>query len=438
MAFSALLLPVQRLIADIELIFDHRLASAAPLHPLPSLPSLSSLSALSSSSSSVVSPSRASPRDANDDKSSRSNRRAAIALVLVIAIAGVTVSLILACSTSSLSPGRLRLDQPEPPYGSTSADWSRDRSRADVATSSRAAFSGDEGDDGPGTPSAGHRRGRGWWVMTRSAQAQASAAAAAASSEVRFLLSLFRVTKLGQRLAEAATLECADAVSAPQLQASLASPAATAAAAAAAVASGSLGSTSASPGSTATFSAGGGSSARTGGDGGDLGERGDIPSAHLASGATSSSRSASASGAVACSARERAAGAPLAAVKAHRVSADDESLLALVRGKKAERERISLAVTDPALAFLFLAPPNAALPSPAVWNRFFEGHAGKYNVYVHAHPGVHAQTHFFNNSHVRAQQYRDGDMTAVDAVRRLLAPALANPRNFRFLILSPS
>lgn len=92
----------------------------------------------------------------------------------------------------------------------------------------------------------------------------------------------------------------------------------------------------------------------------------------------------------------------------------------------------------PRIAFLFLA--RGHMPFVKVWERFFHGNEGRYSIYVHATPGFEygeKDGPFFGRQ-VRSRQVYWGTISVVDAFRRLLASALLEPLNARFMFLSES
>ncbi|CAN6352530.1 unnamed protein product [Urochloa humidicola] len=98
----------------------------------------------------------------------------------------------------------------------------------------------------------------------------------------------------------------------------------------------------------------------------------------------------------------------------------------------------------PKVAFMFLT--RGPLPLAPLWERFFAGAgAGSrddlYSVYVHATPGYRASfppASPFHRRQVPSQVARWGDTSMADAERRLLANALLDPGNERFVLLSES
>ncbi|WVZ81510.1 hypothetical protein U9M48_028877 [Paspalum notatum var. saurae] len=90
------------------------------------------------------------------------------------------------------------------------------------------------------------------------------------------------------------------------------------------------------------------------------------------------------------------------------------------------------------VAFLFLT--RGPLPLAPLWERFFGGHEGLYSVYVHALPGYYddssdssAAAFFLRGRQIPSQPVSWGSITLVDAEKRLLANALLDWRNERFV-----
>ncbi|OWM86958.1 hypothetical protein CDL15_Pgr015994 [Punica granatum] len=92
---------------------------------------------------------------------------------------------------------------------------------------------------------------------------------------------------------------------------------------------------------------------------------------------------------------------------------------------------------NPKIAFMFLSP--GSLPFEMLWDKFFQGHEGRFSVYVHASKDkpVHVSRYFVNRE-IRSDQVVWGKISMVDAERRLLANALKDPDNMRFVLLSDS
>ncbi|XP_061350449.1 glycosyltransferase BC10-like [Gastrolobium bilobum] len=91
----------------------------------------------------------------------------------------------------------------------------------------------------------------------------------------------------------------------------------------------------------------------------------------------------------------------------------------------------------PKIAFMFLSP--GSLPFEKLWDKFFQGHEGKFSVYVHASKTkpVHVSRYFVNRD-IHSDQVVWGKISMVDAERRLLANALQDPDNQQFVLLSDS
>jgi len=94
----------------------------------------------------------------------------------------------------------------------------------------------------------------------------------------------------------------------------------------------------------------------------------------------------------------------------------------------------------PKIAFLFLTA--GPLPFEQVWEKFFEGHAGYYSIYVHA--SKRAELHSVWNSsifidrEIRSKEVFWGRIEMIDAERRLLTNALMDVNNHYFTLVSES
>ncbi|PUZ46693.1 hypothetical protein GQ55_7G102500 [Panicum hallii var. hallii] len=91
------------------------------------------------------------------------------------------------------------------------------------------------------------------------------------------------------------------------------------------------------------------------------------------------------------------------------------------------------------VAFLFLA--RGELPLRPLWEKFFEGHEGRYSIYVHADPsytGSPPKDSVFYGRMIPSQKTFWGDVSLVAAERRLVASALLDHGNERFALLSES
>ncbi|PAN40941.1 hypothetical protein PAHAL_7G352300 [Panicum hallii] len=93
----------------------------------------------------------------------------------------------------------------------------------------------------------------------------------------------------------------------------------------------------------------------------------------------------------------------------------------------------------PKVAFLFLT--RGPLPFAPLWERFFRGHEGLYSVYVHAVPGYagrYRRSSPFHGRQIPSREVSWGSITLVDAEKRLLANALLDWSNQRFVLVSES
>ncbi|KAL5227938.1 hypothetical protein ABZP36_016203 [Zizania latifolia] len=92
------------------------------------------------------------------------------------------------------------------------------------------------------------------------------------------------------------------------------------------------------------------------------------------------------------------------------------------------------------VAFMFLAG-RGVLPLAPLWERFFRGHEGLFSIYVHAPPGmlinVSNDSPFYRRQ-IPSQETSWGSVTLMDAEKRLLANALLDFSNERFVLLSES
>ncbi|KAH9604747.1 hypothetical protein KSS87_014486 [Heliosperma pusillum] len=101
---------------------------------------------------------------------------------------------------------------------------------------------------------------------------------------------------------------------------------------------------------------------------------------------------------------------------------------------------------NPKIAFMFLT--TGSLPFEKLWDKFFycgtavyfaRGHEGKFSIYVHAsqRKPVH-ESSYFVNSNIRSDKVIWGQISMIDAERRLLGNALKDPNNHHFVLLSDS
>ncbi|KAH7674675.1 Glycosyl transferase family 14 protein [Dioscorea alata] len=92
---------------------------------------------------------------------------------------------------------------------------------------------------------------------------------------------------------------------------------------------------------------------------------------------------------------------------------------------------------NPKIAFMFLTP--GSLPFEKLWEKFFQGHEGRFSIYVHAsrEKPVHVSPLFIGRE-IRSEKVAWGKISMVDAEKRLLANALQDTDNQHFVLLSDS
>ncbi|KAK7284051.1 hypothetical protein RIF29_13802 [Crotalaria pallida] len=93
----------------------------------------------------------------------------------------------------------------------------------------------------------------------------------------------------------------------------------------------------------------------------------------------------------------------------------------------------------PKVAFMFLT--RGPLPFLPLWERFFQGHSHLFNLYIHSPPSFSLNVSIsspFHNRNIPSQDVSWGTVTLADAERRLLANALLDFSNERFVLLSES
>ncbi|KAA8545436.1 hypothetical protein F0562_020220 [Nyssa sinensis] len=93
----------------------------------------------------------------------------------------------------------------------------------------------------------------------------------------------------------------------------------------------------------------------------------------------------------------------------------------------------------PKVAFMFLT--RGPLPMLPLWERFFLGHEKLFSIYVHALPGYDlnvSSTSPFYKRQIPSKKVEWGTISLADAERRLLANALLDFSNERFVLLSES
>ncbi|KMZ64599.1 Core-2/I-branching beta-1,6-N-acetylglucosaminyltransferase familyprotein [Zostera marina] len=93
----------------------------------------------------------------------------------------------------------------------------------------------------------------------------------------------------------------------------------------------------------------------------------------------------------------------------------------------------------PKIAFMFLT--RGPLPLHPLWEKFFEGHRSLYSIYIHSLPSYvpdFSSSSPFYRRQIPSQVTEWGRMSMCDAERRLLANALLDISNERFVLVSES
>ncbi|KAL3510753.1 hypothetical protein ACH5RR_030154 [Cinchona calisaya] len=91
----------------------------------------------------------------------------------------------------------------------------------------------------------------------------------------------------------------------------------------------------------------------------------------------------------------------------------------------------------PKIAFMFLT--RGSLPLAPLWEMFFKGHQGFFSIYLHTSPEFShepPQSSIFYKRRIPSKHVQWGRVTMIDAERRLLANALLDYSNERFILLS--
>ncbi|XP_019164618.1 PREDICTED: uncharacterized protein LOC109160829 [Ipomoea nil] len=90
------------------------------------------------------------------------------------------------------------------------------------------------------------------------------------------------------------------------------------------------------------------------------------------------------------------------------------------------------------VAFMFLA--RGSLPLAPLWEMFFRGHEGLFSIYLHVSPqftyNEPPQSSVFYKRRIPSKAVQWGRASMIDAERRLLANALLDASNERFVLLS--
>ncbi|KAI6683422.1 hypothetical protein NL676_029335 [Syzygium grande] len=120
---------------------------------------------------------------------------------------------------------------------------------------------------------------------------------------------------------------------------------------------------------------------------------------------------------------------------------DDKELL--WRASMAPKRRRYPFKRVPKVAFLFLT--RGPLPLAPLWERFFRGHDGLFSIYVHSNPAFNAtldggesEGSVFHGRRIPSKEVQWGGFNMIEAERRLLANALLDISNQRFVLLSES
>lgn len=93
----------------------------------------------------------------------------------------------------------------------------------------------------------------------------------------------------------------------------------------------------------------------------------------------------------------------------------------------------------PKVAFMFLT--RGSLAMAPLWEQFFRGNEGLYSIYVHSHPLFNEsmpETSVFFGRRIPSKDVQWGQLNMLEAERRLLANALLDFSNERFVLLSES
>ncbi|KAL9317154.1 hypothetical protein ACSQ67_013671 [Phaseolus vulgaris] len=93
----------------------------------------------------------------------------------------------------------------------------------------------------------------------------------------------------------------------------------------------------------------------------------------------------------------------------------------------------------PKVAFMFLTRGPVFLAP--LWEKFFQGNEGLYSIYVHSNPsynGSRPESPVFEGRRIPSKEVEWGNVNMIEAERRLLANALLDIQNQRFVLLSES
>ncbi|THU52763.1 hypothetical protein C4D60_Mb10t07360 [Musa balbisiana] len=92
---------------------------------------------------------------------------------------------------------------------------------------------------------------------------------------------------------------------------------------------------------------------------------------------------------------------------------------------------------NPKIAFMFLTA--GSLPFEKLWEKFFQGHEGRFSIYVHAstEKPLHVSPLFIGTD-IHSEKVSWGKISMVEAEKRLLVNALQDTDNQHFVLLSDS
>ncbi|KAJ0989181.1 hypothetical protein J5N97_007537 [Dioscorea zingiberensis] len=93
----------------------------------------------------------------------------------------------------------------------------------------------------------------------------------------------------------------------------------------------------------------------------------------------------------------------------------------------------------PKVAFMFLT--RGPLAFAPLWDLFFRGNEGLYSIYIHSDPSFHEsfpEDSLFHGRRIPSKGVQWGELSMMEAERRLLANALLDFSNQRFVLLSES
>ncbi|KAK1386961.1 Melanoma inhibitory activity protein [Heracleum sosnowskyi] len=103
------------------------------------------------------------------------------------------------------------------------------------------------------------------------------------------------------------------------------------------------------------------------------------------------------------------------------------------------RKEFPGAKPTPKIAFMFLIKNNVSFAP--LWEKFFKGSEGLYSIYVHSDPSYNqseSESSLFRGRRIPSKVVEWGNANMIEAERRLLANALLDFSNKRFVLLSES